>query len=334
MSGDLYLPGGYINMGRILDDPHYMRVVISARGPGKTFGALSQAVIKGIRFLYLRRTQEQAKITTSKDYHPFKKINAFFGWNIEPRKANGLTAFEDPDTGKIAGYAGALSTFRNVRGFDGSDIDLVFYDEAVPEKDERVTFDDWYALLNVLETVGRNRELEGSRPLKVLLCANAEEIYGHVLAGLGIENDLLEMRLNGEEEREISPQLKLYVPICPEFVEKKADTHLYLLTQGTRFSEMALDNKFKIRSRDRIRKRPLAEFVPLCGYRGTFIYRHKSDGTYYVSAKKTGSPKIYEDTKDGHQKFLAKYGYLESAHTRGRVFFETLHDQAEFFLMF
>ena len=331
---NLYLESGYLDMGSVIDDPHFMRVVVSARGPGKTFGALSQAVIKGLTFLYLRRTKTQLDICANPLYSPFKRINTFFGLNIQPKKGAGMAVFEDPDTGKVVGYAGALSTIRNARGWDGSDVSLIFWDEFIPEEEERVTFNDWTAFLNVVETVARNRELEGRDPIKLLLCANSNKIYGHAVAGLAIENDLIEMREKGEEVREISPELVLVVPKAEQFAEEKRFTALYRLTQGSRFAEMAVDNKFRVRSRDRIRKRPLAEFVPLCGFRGEWIYRHKSDGTYYVCGRKNGSPKIFEDTEDGKRKFLTKFGYLEAAHTRGRVFFETLHDQAEFFLMF
>lgn len=330
---NLYLESGYLDMGSIIDDPHFMRVVVSARGPGKTFGALSQCVIKGLTFLYLRRTKTQLDICANPLYSPFKRINTFFGWDIQPKKGNGLAVFQDGE--HIVGYAGALSTFRNVRGFDGSDVDVVIWDEFIPEEEERVMFDDWSAFLNVLETVGRNRELEGRPALRVLLCANANKIYGYAVAGLRIENDLVEMRETGEEVREISPELVLVVPRAEQFTGEKRETALYRLTAGSRFSEMAVDNRFRIRSRDKIGKKPLAEFSPVFGFRGEFFYRAKGDrSVWYVTSRKSGSPKTFEDTEDGKRKMLQRFSYLADSHTRGKVFFETLHDQAEFFNMF
>lgn len=329
---NLYLESGYLDMGSIIDDPHFMRVVVSARGPGKTFGALSQAVKKGLKFLYLRRTKTQLDIISNPLYSPFKRINTFFGWDIQPKRGNGMAVFQD-GAGHLIGYAGALSTFRNVRGFDGSDIDLIIWDEFIPEEEEIVKFNDWASFLNIVETVARNRELEGRQPIKILLCANSNKIYGYAVNGMQIENDLIEMRESGEEIREITPDLIVIVPRAEKFTEAKRQTALYRLTAGSRFSEMAIDNAFRIRSREKIGKRPLAEFVPLCGFKGEFVYRHKADRSYYVTSVKRGSPVVYEDTADGKRKFLTKYGYLETAHTRGRVFFETLHDQAGFFEM-
>lgn len=328
---NLYLDSGYLDMGSIIDDPHFMRVVVSARGPGKTFGTLSQAIIKGLTFLYLRRTKTQLDICANPLYSPFKKINQFYGWDVQPKKGAGLAVFMDGE--HIAGYAGAISTFRNVRGFDGSDIDLIIWDEFIPEEEERVTFNDWTAFLNIVETVARNRELEGRPPIKVLLCANSNKIYGHAVAGLQIENDLIEMRESGEETREITPDLLLVVPKAEAFTALKRETALYRLTRGSRFEEMAINNSFRIRSRDQIGSRPLTEYVPLCGFRGTFIYRHKADRSYYVTARKSGSPPIFEDTDDGLRRFRSKYAYLAGAHERGRVRYETLHDQALFFQM-
>lgn len=327
---NLYLESGYLEMGSIIDDPHFMRVVVSARGPGKTFGALSQCVIKGLTFLYLRRTKTQLDIASNPLYSPFRRINSFFGWDVQPQKKNGLTVFADGE--HIVGYAGALSTFRNLRSTDFSTVDIVFWDEFIPEEEERVMFDDWAVFLNVLETVGRNREMEGAAPLKVLLCANANKIYGYAVAGLQIENDLVEMRDSGEEIREISPELLLVVPRAEQFVAEKRDSALYRLTAGSRFAEMSLDNRFRIRSRDKIGKKPLNEFSPIFGFRGEFFYRHKGDrSVWYVSSRKTGSPKIFEDTEDGKRKLLSRYAFLATSHTRGKVFFETLHDQASFF---
>lgn len=330
---NLYLDSGYLDMGSIIDDPHFMRVVVSARGPGKTFGALSQAVKKGLKFLYLRRTKTQLDIISNPLYSPFKRINTFFGWDIQPKRGNGMAVFQDEQAdGRVVGYAGALSTLRNARGWD-ADVNLIFWDEFIPEEEEIVKFNDWASFLNIVETVARNRELEGRPPIKILLCANSNKIYGYAVNGMQIENDLIEMRESGEEIREITPDLILIVPRAEKFTEAKRQTALYRLTAGSRFSEMAIDNAFRIRSREKIGKRPLAEFVPLCGFKGEFVYRHKADRSYYVTSMKRGSPVVYEDTADGKRKFLTKYGYLETAHTRGRVFFETLHDQAGFFEM-
>ena len=326
---NLYLDSGYLNMGAVIDDPHFMRVVVSARGPGKTFGALSQAVIKGLTFLYLRRTKTQLDICANPLYSPFKRINQFYGWDIQPKKGSGLAVFQDGE--HVCGYAGAISTFRNVRGFDGSDIDLIIWDEFIPEEEERVMFNDWTAFLNIVETVARNRELEGKPPIKVLLCANANKIYGYAVSGLGIENDLIEMRETGEETREITPDLLLIVPKAEAFTAQKRETALYRLTRGSRFEEMAVDCRFRIRSRDLIGSRPLSEYMPLVGFRGVFFYRHKNDRTYYATSKKTGSPPVLEDTEDGLRRFRAKYGYLATAHEKRRIRFETLHDQAIFF---
>ena len=169
--------------------------VLALVGPSGTGAALSSPGAQSARLALVwgRKTccrLVALSICANPLYSPFKRINTFFGWDIQPKKGNGLAVFQDGE--HIVGYAGALSTFRNVRGFDGSDVDVVIWDEFIPEEEERVMFDDWSAFLNVLETVGRNRELEGRPALRVLLCANANKIYGYAVAGLRIENDLVE----------------------------------------------------------------------------------------------------------------------------------------------
>ena len=70
----------------------------------------------------------------------------------------------------------ALSTISNVRGFDATDRDVLIYDEFIPERHERPIKDEATAFFNAIETIQRNRELEGKDPLTVLCLANANEL--------------------------------------------------------------------------------------------------------------------------------------------------------------
>ena len=66
----------------------------------------------------------------------------------------------------------ALSTFGNLRGVDFSDVDMIFFDEFVPQKNARPIKAEAEAFFNLYETVNRNRELDGRPPVRVLMLSN------------------------------------------------------------------------------------------------------------------------------------------------------------------
>ena len=330
MISGLYLPDGYINMGAVLADPHPFIIVVGARGTGKTFGALKSAVEHRQRFIYFRRTGKIIDLITDPAIHVFKPINSALLWDIRPERANGLARFVDRETGELVGYAAGLSTFANVRGFDGSDVELLIYDEFIPEPTERILFNAWTALLNAIETVGRNRELMGRPPLKVLLLSNSDLIYSDIIAGLGIGDQLYEMQETGTEQLEVSDELLLIRPCSEVFAAAKAKTALYRLTAGSDYAAIALDNKFPIEDRSRIRTEPLKEYNPVAAVSGICLYKHKSSGRWYVTDRISGTPTVYDSTKADLKRFYREQGAVWRAHQRRRVYFSGIDVQTRF----
>lgn len=321
---DLYLDNNYINMGAVISAPFPFVVVVSSRGGGKTYGALQYVIEQRKKFLYLRRTRTILDLVTDPAYSPFKRLNADKHWNIRPEMRKGLGFFTDADTAELVGYAGALSTFANVRGFDASDLDVVIWDEFIPEPHERQTFNSFSAFTNALETIGRNRELEGRPPLKVVMLSNSDLIYGDVIEGFHLADELIYMQEQGIEELVHSEDMLLVMPQLSEYRKEKADTALYRLTKGTHFASVALDNRFPIEDRSQIGKRPLAEYKPICSVSGICIYKHKGGSGWYICDHISGRPKEYEDTDADRMRFLREQAALLSAHARKKVIFSSI----------
>lgn len=330
MIGDLYLPTGYINMGAVLADPHPFIIVVGARGTGKTYGTLKTLVETDTRFIYFRRTGKIVDLITDPAIHVFKPLNTNEQWNIQPERSNGLARFIDRDSGDLKGYAAGLSTFANVRGFDGSDVKVLVYDEFIQEPTERILFNAWTALLNAIETVGRNRELTGADPLKVVLLSNSDLIYSDIIAGLGIGDKLLSMQQTGTEQLDVSDELLLVRPCSSVFKEAKAQTALYRLTAGTDFAGVALDNRFPIEDQSRIRQEPLKEYSPIAAINGICLYRHKSLSRWYVSDRISGSPTVYDSTPADLKRFYRERSDVWRAHQRRRVYFAGVDVQTKF----
>lgn len=327
---NLYLDNKYLDMGAIISAPYPFIMVISGRGGGKTYGSLRYCIENQIKFLYLRRTKTILELITDPRYQPFKRINTDTGRQIESEYGRGIGSFTDRETGELVGYAAALSTIANIRGFDGSDIKLIIWDEFIPEPGERVTFNQLSAFFHAVETIGRNRELEGRPPVKSLLLSNSDLIYSDVISGLGIGEQLYQMQQTGTEIAEASPELLLIMPHLAEFRAEKADTALYRLTAGTAFSSVALDNSFAIEDRRLIGKKDLRQFRPVCCVRGITFYKAKSGAAWYAARHKSGSPREYEDSEADIRRFRREQVAVYLAFSKRRLYFEDVDVQTRF----
>lgn len=327
---NLYLSNKYLDMGAIISAPYPFIMVISGRGGGKTYGSLRYCIENRIKFLYLRRTKTILELITDPRYQPFKRINADTHREIESDYGKGIGSFKDKETDELVGYAAALSTIANIRGFDGSDIELIIWDEFIPEPGERVTFNQLSAFYHAVETIGRNRELEGRPPVKCLMLSNSDLIYSDVISGLGIGEQLYQMQQTGTEIEEASPELLLIMPHLDEFREQKADTALYRLTAGTAFSSVALDNSFAIEDRRLIGKKDLRQYKPVCSVSGITFYKAKAGGSWYASRHRSGSPKEYEDTDTDTKRFRREQFSVYLAFTKRRLYFEDVDVQTRF----
>lgn len=325
---DLYLPNGYLNFDTIFECPYNFIFVVGGRGIGKTYGALEKMYIDKIKFMFMRRTQTQADIICTPEYNPYKTLNEDKGWHIYPKKQSKYTfgfyegyieneqIVVDKNT-EIAKGA-ALSTFANIRGFDASDIDVLILDEFIKQLEEREMRGEADAFLNMLESVGRNRELLGKKPLKVLCFSNSTDVSAPIFIELGIVSSLMKLKTKGEfiyEDKERG--LIVIMPKDSPISEKKKYTALYRFAKGTSFYQSAIDNDFAYNSFTSVRTRPLNEYKPLVNVGELCIYKHKSFQRLYVSNHKMGGVPTYtSSTKDliiFKRRFIYLVGYVYSS---------------------
>lgn len=331
---DLYTGSGYLNMEAVLALGYPFTIIITLRGGGKTYGALSYMVEHGQRFIYFRRTKIAAELAASADYNLFKKLNTDKGYGVFTAFSarTGTGAFSRD--GDVIGYITALSSVAGIRSIDGSDINFLIFDEFIPQPEEKRLYDAFLAWSNADETINRNREADGGQPARRLLMANADTIYGDIVAGYGIGDALLWMQETGTEAVEFSPDMVLLRPGMAELLERKKDTSLYRVTAGSDFSRVALENEFRIEDRERIKKQPVREFLPVCFHHGICFFRHKSNNKWYVSRKKSGRPKMYKETDADRRRFLNENPGIWPAYLAKRIIFEDLGAQQAFLSIF
>lgn len=335
---NLYLDNGYLNFRVLRDMKQPFIIAVGGRGTGKTFGALQTSVEDKIKFAFMRRSQVQLDIINKPEFSPMKPVCRKMGWNITTASiARGLTGyyfFEVEDErpkllGGPIGYNIALSTVANIRGFDASEIDLIIYDEAIPERGEKPLAKEYEKLMNCYETLNRNRELEGKPPMKLICLANANAQTAPILEGLRLVDVLDRMDRRGQSLYvDDSRGLAMVKLRDSKISQAKADTALYRLTKGTEFSQMAIENNFAYEDRGIIRSMPLQEFKPLVAVGGLTIYVHKSKRLLYVSRHQSGGCAVYGTSETELARFHRQYySMLYDAIMENRVIYETYETQ-------
>lgn len=257
------------------------KIIIGPRGCGKTYSVLDymqEVSSENSKFIYMRRDGTEIDSCASDYGNPFKSLNMDKGYSISPfqiSKFNGFGIGNDI-TAECIGYGVALSTFASMRSQDFSDVDRIFFEEFIPEKHKRKIKGEGQALLNVYETINRNRELKGEKPVEMIMCANGIDLANPILLELGATSLIAKMLAN-KQRRLTVPEKQLYIEIIPrtKVSEAKEQTALYKLANKD-FIVDALDTTFRGADLQFVRKG-----VNLRSYKTEFSY-----GNYVVFSNK------------------------------------------------
>lgn len=286
-----------------------LNIIIGARGYGKTYGYLKILESLPSSFIYARRTQKQIDLSCSPQMSPFKSLNTDIGNDFRIESHGEFCSIVDytEEPPKERGYGIALSTFANMRGVDFNDVETMLYDEFMRAKSDRPIKGEADAFFNLIETINRNREFKGRTPMRIFMCTNSTSLDNPILQQLGVIPVIEKMIIDKEEYHFNNyKSMMIHLADSKDFAEEKRKTFLYKLTQGTQFSAHALDNEFAYDSFYNIRRRPIAEYKPICGIDGIYIYRHKSKKEYYACRSRAICEEYTE--KDNLDLFRRKYG--------------------------
>ena len=183
MKNELYTSKGWVNTSLLINSPAPIVIAIGGRGIGKTYGCLKDLYNTGEKFIYLRRTQTQIDNISIPALNPF---NALISENINVSvKKNGkyivdfyrnfINESGEMETETEPFSMGvALSTFANIRGIS-STAKYVLFDEIIPERSERKNLikEEGESFLNLIESLNRNKEIQGLEPMKFILLSNS-----------------------------------------------------------------------------------------------------------------------------------------------------------------
>ena len=325
----MYTKQGYLDYDYIMKSEMPFIFIVGARGIGKTYGALKYMLDNNIKFIYMRRTQTQVDLIRTPTLNPFKSLENEGYYSITKPVAKNITGvYKTDDEGKPEGvpvcYILALSTVSNVRGFDASDIDVVIYDEFIGEKHEKPISSEGLAFLNALETIGRNRELNGKPPLKVICLSNSNDLVNAIFIELKLVTVAEKMIKENKDHKQIRERgIDIYLLHNSPISKMKKTTSLYKLAGNSTFSEMALENDFTQDYTAMVKSVSLKEYKPLVLAGELCVYKHKSKRLYYCTNHVSGKPEKYDSSEIEIRRFTNDYFYLKLAYLNRHVFFES-----------
>lgn len=283
--------------------------IIGGRGIGKTYDTIDRGVTQFENaFLYLRNTKEQLQESCGAFGNPFKKWAADHERDIKLERERNHAVIKEYTTvdqkivSREIGAGANLSTFENLRGVDLSNISFIMFDEFIENR--TLTFNQFQAFLHMYETINRNRELMGLPPVICVLLSNAQRLGNPILRGLNLIPVIEGMQKAGQRSYANGP-IRIELPFS-EVSEEKRNTALYKATAGSSFNSEALDNNFVNDSFTNIKKVDLKEYTPVVGIDDIYIYRHKSDSSFYCCSVPANVKMLR--SKDNYLVFLRLYG--------------------------
>lgn len=321
----------------IIDTFYFLYLFIGARGIGKTYSVLKGLINQKSKFLYVRLTDTELKNSVSPLNNPFKTLNTDLKRDIQIIKVKGADTYGilDNETGNIIGTAGALSVFGKYRGVDFSDVDYIIFDEFIPKGYRKANKNQDIDFFDMLETVNRNRELQGKSPIKVILLSNSNSLQSPILNSLGLPEVINQMRKNNnkiytDNNRGIYLQLFKNIDVS----NAKAETSLYKLTRGTDFYKMAIENDFYTENFNNVKKVPYRNLIPWANLENMYFYDIKGSSKIYISSHKSVLSKAYIFTKETVNDFKKQYGFnLQYLFDKDLILYEDYNIKNDFYNM-
>lgn len=175
----------YVNDELMYNKTNYLysfncRVImrIGTRGIGKTYDAKKKCIKlwknKKKRFIWVRATEAACEEMVGENGAKFFDDLGDEYKSREKYRIRGNNVYIGDE---IIGTIMALSTFYKKKGNAYTDVDIIVFDEVIPERVERRYFDRVNALINTCETIARTRP-----NAKLILLANALDKGDEILA--------------------------------------------------------------------------------------------------------------------------------------------------------
>lgn len=235
-----FYDNGFFNADYVMEAEEPFIFILGGRGTGKTYGFTRwccENCDKDHKFIYMRRTEREMNFINTNgslysEHSPEVVINT----------KDGRIAKVMSGGGKCIGYHVPLSTIHNIRGFYFNDVSYIIFDEFIAERGTVIREFAGEQMLNAYETINRNRELNGEKPVKCIFLSNFNTAESDIMDAFGFSDELYQY----SEAKPIgiyTDGLKKLIMINESPVsEKKQQTVLYQVTNNEDFLNMSLNN--------------------------------------------------------------------------------------------
>lgn len=331
---NIYLENGYLNVPLILRPKQFHIVImVGGRGTGKSFGVLDHLCSQPQKFIYMRTQVSEIDAMKDPDLDPFNPVNRLRGRDIEITKGSVSYIKNIMEGERKLGFVGALANLYKIRGMDAFEYKTLFYDEFIAESHVRKTMkNQGTAVKAIFETLNRNRELDGEPPMRLIMCANSDDLNNDVLITYDVLDDLLEMGERGLEVKDFPERgLRLVYTCRSPISERKRHTANYKGQEGSAYNAMALDNKFTGYYTGNLKSQDIKNYEPIVKIEDVCIYKSKSEREYYVTKYQAGTfPEVYKGTDFERGRFQRKYFRLQDLYYRKMIKFENASAEIAF----
>lgn len=324
-------------------------LVWSKRGPGKTYSTLRMMVEDNEKFVFMKRTIEDVNLMCARmeesedpddnDLSPFAPLNRDFGWNVYPFiiSAKGLAAFYHGEVGEdgklhpvgqLLGWIVACSAVTKFKGFSMHDANYMIFDEFIPKPWERINKKEGDSVLDMYETISRDRLKRGKKPLKLICLANATSLNNPMFNILEVVDIAAEMDIKDLEYYYLDVGIMLHCinsqfDITDDTVKSGIQKHM----EGTAWGMQAYGGHFGYNDFSCIGMTSLKYYKPVCviSYKRDTYYLYRKEGRYYMCRTRSQTDKIYNLNRETEQKlfFMDVVLELREACIEDKVLFET-----------
>ena len=334
--------------------------IVGARKRGKTYSMLKYAYEENEQIIFLKRQVGDIKLLCMNaknkqkrlksdsedddiegfdeddDYSPYADLNDDIGSNVQPKMLDsqqGIATFYDRDSNwkaiKKCGVALAVNSIAKYKGFGGMrKCKYLVFDEFIPAPwERRVTRLEGEAVLDLYETVSRDREERGLEPLLLVCLANANDLSNEMFNTLEITDDVVDMIAAGDDVRKIGGKLVVLVDDSKLAIKKdEQKTLIYQDMKDTMWGRVSFDNEFARNDISCIGTTSLKHFVCRCmvTYKNESWYIYQREDKFYVcSSRSNNVPKEYDLNFESTRKpfYLKEAVALIDAYHKGNVLF-------------
>ena len=323
----IYDNNGWLDLERIYLNPLFnFYIVVGPRQVGKTYGTSKFILSTGDKFLWLRRTEDEVlMLLSSIENNPFYEHDQNVFIKALPKtKLCGIYRKTDAET-DLTGYVAALSTIKNVRGFNMTGVKWLVYDEFIPETHVRKFKHEGDAFLNAYTTIAGNRELKGEAALKAILLSNSNDLSHDILYSLGVIRDLEDMERKRQEVKLIEKRgIALILPRSERITgQRKKSALAKVLSDDSAFWDMAYNNEFAYNSDLYIMPVDPASLIPYCRIGKLYFYTRKGTECFYCSIRRMGKFNIeYPEGAEGVRASIFYSFPITDAYNNGMLAFE------------